>query len=137
MQLQAYEMPIINFPFTLYLPSRNFFLSLILFNNTTFQSTHSMYINASKDNGWSTSDSVPIVRVHSHGEGGIDVGVGVDGTRHDLEALHHCTHRSIGDGQRDKKLMEKSTNCIKCAMDHIVDDVTSCFCNVLCIWDWG
>ena len=22
-------------------------------------------------------------------------------------------------------------------MDHIVDDITSCFSNVLCIWDWG
>ena len=22
-------------------------------------------------------------------------------------------------------------------MDHIVDDVTSCFSDVLCIWDWG
>ena len=23
------------------------------------------------------------------------------------------------------------------AMDHIIDDVTSCFSDVLCIWDWG
>lgn len=63
-----------------------------------------MYVNAPKDNGGSGFDSEPIPRVHGHGEGGVDVGMGVDGTRHNLEAPHHRTHASIRDRQRDKDL---------------------------------
>jgi hypothetical protein len=64
-------------------------------------------VDASKDNGRRSCNSEPIPRVHDHGEGGVDVGMGIDGTRHDLEGPHHCTHRSIGDGQRDKNLKEE------------------------------
>ena len=60
--------------------------------------THSVCVDASKDNGRCSCYSDPISRVHSHGEGGVDIGMGIDGTRHDLEASHHCTQRSIGDG---------------------------------------
>ena len=63
-----------------------------------------MCANASKDNGRRGCYSEPTPRVHSHGEGGIDIGMSVDGTRHDLEAPHHCTHSSIGDRQRDNNL---------------------------------
>lgn len=66
--------------------------------------THRVCVNASKDNGRSNSDSEPTPRVYGHGECGIDVGMGVDGTRHDLEAPHHSTHRREGDRQRDKNL---------------------------------
>ena len=38
--------------------------------------------------------------------------MGIDGTRHDFEASHHCTYRSIRDGQRDKNLMGKNMNSI-------------------------
>ena len=63
-----------------------------------------MCVNAPKDNGWSSIDSEPIPRVYSNGEGGVDIGMGIDCTRHDLEAPHHCTQRSIRDGQSDKNL---------------------------------
>ena len=66
-----------------------------------------MCVNAPKDNWRSSSDSEPTPRVHSHGEGGVDIGMGIDGTRHDLEAPHHRTHESIGDRQRNNDLRGK------------------------------
>ena len=64
-----------------------------------------MCVNAPKDYGWYGCDSEPTPWVHSHGEGGIDIGMGIDGTRHDLEASHDRTTSSIGDGEGDKNLI--------------------------------
>ena len=69
-----------------------------------YPSPHRMCVNAPKDNGRCGCYNEPTSRVHSHGEGGVDVGMGVDGTGHDLEAPHNRTNRNIGDRQGDKNL---------------------------------
>ena len=66
-----------------------------------------MSINAAKHDGRNSCDGESISRVHNQGEGSVDVGVSIDGTRHDLEAFHHRPSRRVGNRERDKNLYMK------------------------------
>ena len=67
--------------------------------------TYSMSTDSSKDKRRNTKNNKVFARVNHHGEGGVDIGVSVHSTRHDLVAPDDRRSRDKGDRHGNDDLL--------------------------------